>query len=109
MTTFALEWEVKFASINIAGSADLVAAVTAKKLRVLAFAGSLGGTNPTVTLQTGGSTDLSGVMDHPSGEMFVLPYNPAGWCETVAAEKLNAVLAGTTPTLDGVLTYAEVT
>lgn len=233
MTTLGLEWEVKYAAVNITGSADLVAAVTGKKLRVLAFVGVLAGTNATFKFQTGASTDMSGVFQHaliPAGgiltlaansgntetvvldtktytlqdtltdvdgnvhishadasgtidnliaaitlgagsgtayaasmtlhptvtaaagagdtievtaktkgtsgnsiastetladgsfanstladgiesaaQPFVLPYNPMGWAETVAAEKLNAVLTGINPTLDGMLAYAEVT
>lgn len=241
MTTLGLEWEVKYAAVNESGSidpalavsADLVTAVTAKKLRILAFVGVLGGADATFKFQTGASTDISGVFQHAlipaigtltlaanagntetvvldsktytfqttltdvdgnvkigasasdsldnliaaitlgagggttyaasmtlhptitaiagtgdtmivtakvkgvggnsiattetlanassvfatatlasgmaSAQLFVLPYNPAGWAETVAAEKLNVVLTGASATLDGMLTYAEVT
>lgn len=233
MTTLGLEWEVKHAAVNIVGNADLVAAVTGKKIRVLSFVGLLGGIDATFKLQSGASTNLTGVFQHSiipavgtltltdqpaitntvvldgktytfqaaltdvdgnvhishvdaSGSLdnliaaitlgagsgtayaasmtvhpsvtavagagitmiatahvkgtsgnsiastetlgngawgaatlasgvdgsiqsLMWPYNPAGWCETVAAEKLNAVLAGTSPMLDGMLTYAEVT
>ncbi len=233
MTTMGLEWQAKHAAVNISGSADLVAAVTGKKLRILAFAGVLTGTDATFKFQTGAATDLSGVFQHAnipaggiltltgqpadtetvtldaktytfqaalvnadgnvhishvdasgtldnliaaimlgagsgtayaaamtlhpsvtaaagagdtmevtaktkgvtgnsiastegivvngsfasdtltggigSGRLFMLPYNPAGWGETVAGAKLNAVLTGISPMLDGMLTYAEVT
>jgi hypothetical protein len=39
MTTMGLEWEVKRAPVDISGSADLIAAVTGKKIRLLAFVG----------------------------------------------------------------------
>lgn len=226
------EWELRYAAVNIIGSADLVAAVTGKKIRVLSFVGLLGGIDATFKLQSGGSTDLTGVFQHSiipavgtltltgqplntetvvldaktytfqtsltdvdgnvliggtasdsldnliaaimlgagsgtayaasmtvhpsvtaiagagdtmavtahvkgtsgnsiastetltngsfggatlasgvdgSIQSLIWPYNPAGWCETVAAEKLNAVLAGVSPALDGMLTYTEVT
>lgn len=225
------EWELKYASVNIIGSADLVAALTGKKIRVLSFVGLLGGIDATFKLQSGASTDLTGVFQHSiipavgtltltdqpantqtvviggktytflaelvdadgnvhigtdtaesidfliaaitlgagagtayadsmtvhpsvtaiagagltmavtahvkgtSGNLIattetlgngafgaatlengvdgsiqslIWPYNPAGWCETVAGEKLNAVLAGVSPALDGMLTYTEI-
>lgn len=108
MTTLGLEWEVKHAAINIAASADLVAAVSAKKIRLLSLVGMLAGTSA-VKLQSGASTDLTGVFDHPNDIMFIWPYNPDGWCETVAGEKLNIVMGGGSPFCDGCLTYAEVT
>ncbi len=232
MTAIELGWETKHAAVNIAGSADLVAAVTAKRLRILAFVGVLTGTDATFKFQTGAATDISGIFQHgniPAGgiltltgqplntetltldskvytfldaladvdgnvhishvdasgsldnliaaimlgagsgtayaasmtlhpsvtavagagdtmeataktkgvtgnalastetltngsfasstltggigvsQVFVLPYNPAGWGETVAGAKLNAVMTGIAPMLDGMLTYAEVT
>lgn len=233
MTTLGFEWDIKHASVNIVGSADLVAAVTGKKIRVLGFVGLLGGIDATFKLQSGASTDLTGVFQHSiipavglltltdqphdtetvvidgktytflaalldvdgnvhishtdtsgsidnliaaimlgagagtayaasmtvhpsvaavagagltmavtshvkgtsansiattetltdgafgagtlgsgvdgSIQSLIWPYNPAGWCETVAGAKLNAVLAGVSPALDGMLTYAEVT
>lgn len=109
MTTMGLEWEVKRVPVDISGSADLVAAVVGKKIRLLAFVGMLTPADATFKLQTGGAADLTGVLDFPSAELFTWPYNPAGWLETVAGAKLNAVLTGTSPTLDGFLTYAEVT
>lgn len=235
MTRIGLEYgiEPKYAAVNIIGSADLVAAVTAKKIQVLAFVGILGGIDATFKLQSGASTDLTGIFQHSiipavgtltltgqplntetvvldgktytfqdtltdvdgnvhishvdasgsidnliaaiilgvgagtayadsmtvhpsvtaiagagdtmavtahvkgtsgnsiastetltngsfggatlasgvdgSIQSLMWPYNPAGWCETVAGEKLNAVLAGVSPALDGMLTYAEVT
>lgn len=225
------EWELKYAAVNTIGSADLVAAITGKKIRLLSFVGLLGGIDATFKLQSGASTDLTGVFQHSiipavgiltltglplntetvvldgktytfqdtltdvdgnvhigasasesidfliaaimlgagagtayadsmtvhpsvvavagagdtmdvtahvkgtsgnsiastetltngafgaatlgsgvdgSIQSLIWPYNPAGWCETVAGEKLNAVLAGVSPALDGMLTYTEI-
>lgn len=231
MPRLGLDSAVKHIAVNIVGSADLVAAVTDRNIRVLAFSGILGGIDATFKLQSGASTDLTGVFQHSiipavgtltltgqpantntvvidgktytflaelvdadgnvhishtdasgsidnliaaitrgagagtayadsmtvhpsvtavagagdtmiatahvkgtsgnsiattetlgdgawgavtlengvdgSIQSLIWPYNPAGWCETVAAEKLNAVLAGVSPQLDGMLTYAE--
>ena len=80
-------------------SADLVAAVTNKKIRVLALVQqctiAVGGT---WKLQTGAATDITPVyltaVVNQSQQIW--PYNPMGWCETVSGAKLNLVLANQT-------------
>lgn len=96
----------KFKVVNITASADLIALVSSKKLRVLAMfvVANLDGT---IALQSGASSALTGTMTVRQGGGFVLPYNPLGWFETVAGEKLNAVLATITQ-LSGSITYIEV-
>lgn len=98
----------KWKAIAITASADLVALVAGKKIRVLALMVSAGGTDHTIKFQTGASGNLTGVMEFVLNDKLTLLYNPHGWFETVAGEKLNAVTAGTSPNFDGVLQYVEV-
>lgn len=99
----------KFAKIAAAsnGNNTLVSAVALKKLRVLAltlsFSGSVNG-----KLQTAaGGTDLTGLFYGAVNVVVTLPFNPLGWCETVAGELLNLNLSGATA-VGGCLTYVEV-
>ena len=101
--------EIKYAAISGATSGDntLVAAVTGKKIRVMALA-----VQATVAvgfrLEDGaGGTALTGVMELPVSAPFVLPFNPVGWCETSAATLLNMELDAATQ-VSGLLTYTEV-
>lgn len=99
----------KWKSLSFTASADIVAAVSGKKIRVIAVAIVFGGSDHTLKWQSGASTDLTGVLEVVAAErQHVWPFNPCGWFETVAGEKLNAVTAGTTPTFEGVLQYVEV-
>lgn len=100
---------VKYLAINIAASADLVAAVTGSKIRVLSLVLSGNNAATTATFQSGASTALTGVLPIPTAVMpLVLPYNPTGWFETVSGEKLNIVVAGAGTEVDGMLSYVEV-
>lgn len=96
----------KFAAIALAGSGDVVAAVASKKIRVLSLYGH-GTTTGTIKFQSGASTDKTGVMNIANGNALNLAFSPVGHFETVAGEKLNAVLA-TMTAFNGVLTYVEV-
>jgi hypothetical protein len=101
---------VKRALIDAATSGDntLVAAVTNKKIRVLACFLIMTGTAITIRFESGaGGTALTGQMQPSQGGGFVLPYNPVGWFETNAGELLNLELSGA-QSVDGVLVYAEV-
>lgn len=94
-----------------ASAADntLVAAVTGKRIRVLAFKASLTGTAPTARFESGtGGTALTGAFIPNTGLMLELEHNPFGWCETAAGALLNLELGGTTPVAQGVLLYALV-
>lgn len=95
--------------IDAASSGDntIVAAVTAKKVRVLALflvsAGSV-----TARFESGASgTALTGQMTLAVNSGFCLPYNPVGWFETAAGELLNLELSGAV-SVDGSVTYAEI-
>lgn len=99
----------KFAVIDAATSGDntLVAAVTAKKVRVLAlFLVAAGTVN--VRFESGaGGTALTGQMNLIANTGFALPYNPAGWFETASNTLLNMELSAAI-SCDGCLTYIEV-
>lgn len=99
----------KFAKIDAASSGDntLVAAVTGKKIRVLALVLVSAGTVTARFESAAGGTALTGQMTLAVNTGFVLPFNPLGWFETVAAELLNLELSGAV-SVDGCLTYIEV-
>ena len=100
---------VKRAVIDDASSGDntLVAAVTGKKIRVLALFITMTGTAVTIRFEDGaGGTALTGQMGPTAGQTIVLPFNPVGWFETSAATLLNMELSGA-QSVDGALTYIE--
>jgi hypothetical protein len=111
MTSYDTAVIVKRAVIDKAGSGDneLVAAVTGKKIRVLAAFFTMTGTAVTIRFESGaGGTALTGQMTPAQGQTVVLPYNPHGWFETAAATALNLELGGA-QSVDGGLVYIEVT
>lgn len=100
----------KFVAISAAsnGNNTIVAAVTGKKIRVLAAVMTMSGTSVSLTWQSGaGGAGLTGAMTPTQGQTIVLPYNPAGWFETAAATLLNLSLGGA-QTVGGALVYVEV-
>jgi hypothetical protein len=100
---------VKRAAIDAASSGNntLVAAVTGKKIRVLALAITMTGTAVTIRFEDGaGGTALTGQMQPTQGQTVTLPFNPVGWFETSAATLLNLELGGA-QSVDGVLVYIE--
>lgn len=99
----------KRAAIDAATSGDntLVAAIASTKVRVLSvFLVAAGAVNVRFESAASGSA-LSGQMNLAANGGFVLPFNPAGWFETVAGELLNLELSGAV-SVDGSLTYVEV-
>jgi hypothetical protein len=96
--------DVKHAVINesTAASNELIAAVTDKKIQVLALS-LISAAAVNVTLQSA-STALSGAMAAANG--ITLPFNPAGWVETAKGEALNLLLSGAVQ-VSGVLVYRE--
>ena len=80
---------------------DLVAAVTDKKIRVLAMA--LGGEGGNAIFESG-TTELFGPFLLSQGSV-VLPFLATGWFETDAGEALRIDLSGTNKT-GGSITYA---
>ena len=100
---------VKRAAIDAASSGDntLVAAVSGKKIRVLAAFFTMTGTAVTIRFEDGADgTALTGQMGPTAGQTLVLPFNPVGWFETSAATLLNMELSGA-QSVDGVLVYIE--
>jgi len=100
----------KFAVIDAASSGDntIVAAVTSKKIRVLALHLTMTGTLVTIRFESAaGGTALTGQMQPLAGNSITLPFNPLGWFETVAGELLNMELGGA-QSVDGCLVYVEV-
>ena len=98
----------KYAAIDAAESGDntIVAAVTDKRIVVVAgFAIAAGAV--TARFESGaGGTALTGQMSLAANGGFVLPFNEAGWFETAAGELLNLELSGAV-SVDGALTYVE--
>lgn len=109
MTGSGTELTPKFAAISASSSGNntLVAAVTGKKIRVLAlFLIANGAVN--AKLQSGaGGTDLTGLAYCAANGGFVLPYNKVGWCETAAATLLNLNLSAAVA-VGGCVVYVEV-
>ena len=100
----------QYAVIAAAGAGDntLVAAVTAKKIRILsAVLVASGGANTVRFESDADGTALSGLMDIGDNGQLVLPLNGFGWLETVAGELLNLELSAAT-LVAGVLVYQEV-
>jgi hypothetical protein len=100
---------VKRAAIDAAtsGNNTLVAAVSGKKIRVLALFATMTGSAVTIRFEDGADgTALTGQMGPTSGQTIVLPFNPVGWFETSAATLLNMELSGA-QSVDGVLVYIE--
>jgi len=100
----------KFVAVDAATNGDntLIAAVTGKKIRVLAAVLVMTGTAVTARFEDGtGGTALTGQMQQSQGNSIVLPFNPVGWFETTAATLLNLELSGA-QSVDGCIVYVEV-
>lgn len=115
-TDFENHWgspaPIKRVIIDVTASADVVNAVTGKK--ILVVSGFLWARDATGTgsfkFQSGGATALTPafVTDLTARPHIVTwPFNPAGWLVTATGEKLDVVLA-TLDTLQGILQYVEV-
>lgn len=80
------------AQVGSAANADIVAAVASKTIRVLAISISADAAC-NITLQSGGTSNIFGPIYLDANTSFSVDCN-TGLFETVAGEKLNAVLAG---------------
>lgn len=100
---------VGYGVIDAATSGDntLLAAVTGKKIRVHALFVVAAGTVTVRFESAAGGTAMTGQMNLVANAGFVLPYNPAGWFETVAGELLNMELSGAV-SVDGSFVYSLV-
>lgn len=99
----------KFAAIaaSTSGNNTLIAAVTSKKIRVLAVAFMANGTVNAKFQSGAGGTDLSGLFYMVANTGAALPYNPAGWFETASNTLLNLNLSAAIA-VGGCITYIEV-
>lgn len=99
----------KFAKIAASGSGNntIVAAVTSKKIRVLAYNFMSEGTVNAKFQSAAGGTDLTGLSYLIANTGKVAPFNPVGWFETVAGELLNLNLSAAVA-VGGELVYVEV-
>lgn len=103
----------KFAKISAAtiGDNTLVAAVTGKKIRVLAMNFIMGAANNVYFTSGAGGTGICGDSTNPmkfganGGDS--LGFNAAGWFETAAGAALVANCSSTGP-MSGCLVYEEV-
>ena len=103
----AIQSEVLSAVVaaSTGGDNTLVLAVTGKKIRVIALVMVASGGANSARLESGASgTALTGVMDIVDNGQLILPWNPAGWCETAASALLNLELSAGT-SVAGVLNY----
>ena len=97
----------KFAYVNIQADGDILALVAGKKIRVHAMAIQAIDTS-SGNIETGagaGAQKLEWSLNAREG--MVLPFNPAGWFETVAGEALYADFVVGAETMF-VITYSEV-
>lgn len=108
---FAAAKPQKFAAISGATSGDntVIAAVTARKIRVLAlYLVPLAAVTVRFESKIEDTlTAASGVMSLAEKSVFVLPFNEAGWFETLAGAILNMELGGAVQ-VSGGLVYQEV-
>lgn len=98
----------KFAIIQEAGSGDneVVALVSGKKIRVLAY--NFVASGAVNAKWRSGTTDITGLtyMD-AAGKGKVAPFSPVGWFETAASEALNLNLSGAVA-VGGEVVYVEI-
>lgn len=97
----------KFAKISLSATGDPIAAVTSKKIRVLAY-NIMGAGAVNAKFQSNATTDLTGLKYiAAAGGGICAPFNPVGWFETVAGEKLTLNLSASV-SVGGEITYIEV-
>lgn len=99
----------KFAAINATtnGNNEIVAAVTARKIRVLAYA-FVADAAVGVAFEDGADgSDISGQMAFAANGIFTAPFNPVGWFETSVATALN-METDAVANVRGHLVYVEV-
>jgi hypothetical protein len=102
----AFTTELRTAFVNAAASGvDVIAAVSATKLRVMSMAITTG-TAGRIRLQSGGSSDRTANFHLPANGSLTLS-NSLGLFETNSGEKLNALASGTTD-YSVMVTYREV-
>lgn len=100
----------KFFSATVAASqtdSQLIALVSAKKLRIIALAAQCAGTPTEATFESSTTTRKHKIPAGTAGGGQVLPPNPWGWFETAAGESLTVTTgSGSSYEISG--TYVEV-
>lgn len=99
---------IKYAIIDAAtGDTEVVATAGAGvKIRVLSVTLVPAAAATARFESTGGGTALTGLMDLAANALFVLPFNPGGWFETLDNGPLSLELSASTA--DGCISYVEV-
>lgn len=99
----------KFAVISCAssGANTIVASVSSKKIRVLAYNFIANGTVSAKFQSGAGGTNLTGLKYCVANMGICAPFNPAGWFETAATTLLSLDLSGNIA-VGGELVYIEV-
>jgi len=107
LVAFDAVLQQKYAPISAAssGNNEIVAAVTGKKIRVLSYHLSSGGT--VNAKWRSANTDKSGLIYTVAGSQVPVAFSPLGHLETVAGEALNLNLSGAVA-VGGHLVYVEV-
>lgn len=78
---------------STSGNNTIVAALTGRKIRVVAMFATCAGTVNFKWQSGAGGTDLTGLTYGVANSGLVLPYNPEGWFETSAGSLLNLNLS----------------
>lgn len=109
MPRVTLEVPPKYAAISASSSGDntLVAAVSGKKIRVLACVLMSAGTVTATFKSANGGTSISGAYPFIAQAGLVMPFSEGGWMETVAGQLLNLSLNGAVA-VTGNLVYQEI-
>lgn len=101
----------KFATVAVSSSGvnQVVAAVTSKKIRLIAaYLSCSAAVNAKWQGDTSGTpVDLSGLMYGTTNSGIVMPYNPVGWLESAAGKNLGINLSGAIA-VGGTVVYVEV-
>lgn len=85
----------------------IAAGVADKRIRVLScVVVASGGANNVRFESTAGGTALTGVMNLAANGQLVLPYNEAGWFETLPGQLLNLELSAATA-VGGAFTFVQ--
>ena len=101
--------DYKYANISISasGSTALVPSQAGVRVRLVA-AFLVGGAASKVKFTNSGTATLSGELPFAANGGMVLPYNPAGWLQTVTGEGLYLNQATGSVGVGGAITYIEV-
>lgn len=95
-----------FAPIDVSASGTVVTAVANKIIRVIALQ-LIASNTVNVKWQTStGSVDITGFAYLVANSGYVLPFNPAGWFETVVGDALDINLS-VGVAVGGSMTYVE--